>query len=155
MIRRVAVSRGARIQKTLRLPWVFTHNNGDCKHPYWNNLTVLVYLLVNYLCKITTECIILVHNIKQFRYQVDSPYPHSLYLYTGPSPFLHIPVKTFPAFHRNNYLRVFFSTLSYWGPAKKARPDKAGSHPGLYHGSHSSRNEFCILPNLTSVTSHG
>ena len=31
------------------------HNNGACKHPYWNNFTALIYSLVNSLYKIITS----------------------------------------------------------------------------------------------------
>ena len=38
------------------LPWIFTHNNWTCKHPYWTNL-LQWYTLVNALYKITTKSI--------------------------------------------------------------------------------------------------
>ena len=44
----------------------FTHNNGACKHSYKNNLTALIYSLVNDLYKTTTESIKLVLDLGQF-----------------------------------------------------------------------------------------
>ena len=44
----------------------FTHNNGDGKHPYKNNLITLIYSLVNGLYKITTDSMKLVLDVEQF-----------------------------------------------------------------------------------------
>ena len=44
----------------------FTHSNEACKHSYKNNLTAVIYSLVNGLYKITTESIKLILDVEQF-----------------------------------------------------------------------------------------